>query len=185
MFMPLAARLQFAASTLLARVTQLLDLHRLHPDILDFVRGLSGVGPPRCMHSNSRAEQSEHDRPATALSDTIRPCAPSSVPLLFFLPAVTIPTTARPQSELPKLRTTKPVARQRTSWCPDTAATTSCRHCVLPQPSKGIPMHKHVGSNWMIASTRRRQKFKRASMPSSRKGDAVSSASTQQPVRPP
>ena len=28
-----------------ARVTQLLDLHKLHPDILDFVRGLSGVGP--------------------------------------------------------------------------------------------------------------------------------------------
>lgn len=28
-----------------ARVTQLLDLHKLHPDILEFVRHLSGVGP--------------------------------------------------------------------------------------------------------------------------------------------
>ena len=28
-----------------ARVTQLLDLHKLHPDILAFVRNLSGVGP--------------------------------------------------------------------------------------------------------------------------------------------
>ena len=28
-----------------ARVTQLLDLHKLHPDILEFVRGLSGAGP--------------------------------------------------------------------------------------------------------------------------------------------
>ena len=28
-----------------ARVTQLLDLHKLHPDIMDFVRNLSGVGP--------------------------------------------------------------------------------------------------------------------------------------------
>tara|TARA_R110002073_G_scaffold325401_1_gene504387 strand:+ start:1437 stop:1796 length:360 start_codon:yes stop_codon:yes gene_type:complete len=28
-----------------ARVTQLLDLHKLHPDILDFVRNLSGLGP--------------------------------------------------------------------------------------------------------------------------------------------
>ncbi|MCP4444929.1 MAG: hypothetical protein GY811_06225 [Myxococcales bacterium] len=28
-----------------ARVTQLLDLHNLHPDILAFVRNLSGVGP--------------------------------------------------------------------------------------------------------------------------------------------
>ena len=28
-----------------ARVTQLLDLHKLHPDILDFVRNLSGVAP--------------------------------------------------------------------------------------------------------------------------------------------
>ena len=28
-----------------ARVTQLLDLHKLHPEILDFVRRLSAVGP--------------------------------------------------------------------------------------------------------------------------------------------
>ena len=28
-----------------ARVTQLMDLHKLHPDIRDFVRTLTGVGP--------------------------------------------------------------------------------------------------------------------------------------------
>ncbi len=28
-----------------ARVTQLLDLHKLHPEILAFVRNISGVGP--------------------------------------------------------------------------------------------------------------------------------------------